>query len=100
MAAPVHTLSLHDALPISHAAPVAHAMPHSKARWSSGALENQARSFLSYAAAARASIAWHLLRVMVSGMVRPPLRSEEHTSELQSQFHLVCRLLREKKKCG
>src|SRR5438309_7460896 len=28
---------------------------------------------------------------------RPP-RSEEHTSELQSQFHLVCRLLLEKKK--
>src|SRR5689334_24081409 len=28
----------------------------------------------------------------------PHLRSEEHTSELQSQFHLVCRLLLEKKK--
>src|SRR5689334_24381251 len=28
----------------------------------------------------------------------PELRSEEHTSELQSQFHLVCRLLLEKKK--
>src|SRR5438309_6643440 len=27
-----------------------------------------------------------------------PRRSEEHTSELQSQFHLVCRLLLEKKK--
>src|SRR5689334_24573067 len=27
-----------------------------------------------------------------------PGRSEEHTSELQSQFHLVCRLLLEKKK--
>src|SRR5438309_3417655 len=26
------------------------------------------------------------------------VRSEEHTSELQSQFHLVCRLLLEKKK--
>src|SRR5689334_23596926 len=25
------------------------------------------------------------------------VRSEEHTSELQSQFHLVCRLLLEKK---
>src|SRR6266481_2688401 len=32
------------------------------------------------------------LKNMVSG------RSEEHTSELQSQFHLVCRLLLEKKK--
>src|SRR5689334_24056432 len=28
----------------------------------------------------------------------PSSRSEEHTSELQSQFHLVCRLLLEKKK--
>src|SRR5438309_8834208 len=27
----------------------------------------------------------------------PRPRSEEHTSELQSQFHLVCRLLLEKK---
>src|SRR5438309_8594609 len=30
--------------------------------------------------------------------LRKRLRSEEHTSELQSQFHLVCRLLLEKKK--
>src|SRR2546422_1739697 len=29
---------------------------------------------------------------------RPGLRSEEHTSELQSRLHLVCRLLLEKKK--
>src|SRR5438309_8421922 len=28
---------------------------------------------------------------------RKRTRSEEHTSELQSQFHLVCRLLLEKK---
>src|SRR5689334_24762786 len=46
-----------------------------------------------------------LLEVMLDAI--PPLRqprhgrgrprSEEHTSELQSQFHLVCRLLLEKK---
>src|SRR5215208_7280780 len=30
--------------------------------------------------------------------VRGPARSEEHTSELQSRGHLVCRLLLEKKK--
>src|SRR5689334_24443606 len=30
--------------------------------------------------------------------LHPRRRSEEHTSELQSQFHLVCRLLLEKKK--
>src|SRR5690625_6312658 len=29
---------------------------------------------------------------------QPPARSEEHTSELQSRGHLVCRLLLEKKK--
>src|SRR2546422_4398274 len=29
---------------------------------------------------------------------RTPSRSEEHTSELQSRLHLVCRLLLEKKK--
>src|SRR5689334_23854112 len=32
------------------------------------------------------------------GRARGGVRSEEHTSELQSQFHLVCRLLLEKKK--
>src|SRR3990170_3127530 len=31
---------------------------------------------------------------------RPKARSEEHTSELQSPDHLVCRLLLEKKKSG
>src|SRR2546429_3222775 len=36
-----------------------------------------------------------LERLVVVG-VRP--RSEEHTSELQSRLHLVCRLLLEKKK--
>src|SRR2546422_6713899 len=35
-----------------------------------------------------------------AGFLEPPgnLRSEEHTSELQSRLHLVCRLLLEKKK--
>src|SRR2546422_8259789 len=32
------------------------------------------------------------------GSASPPRRSEEHTSELQSRLHLVCRLLLEKKK--
>src|SRR5688572_31853300 len=34
----------------------------------------------------------------VLSLVREGLRSEEHTSELQSQSNLVCRLLLEKKK--
>src|SRR5437870_11001010 len=39
--------------------------------------------------------AWHEYREAV---LAPLLRSEEHTSELQSRGHLVCRLLLEKKK--
>src|SRR5438309_5547578 len=37
-------------------------------------------------------------RVRLWRLVPAERRSEEHTSELQSQFHLVCRLLLEKKK--
>src|SRR5687768_17749424 len=36
--------------------------------------------------------------VASSAQRRAPQRSEEHTSELQSRLHLVCRLLLEKKK--
>src|SRR5690348_17783939 len=44
-----------------------------------------------------------LVRVQLRAVVRPGQgehhdRSEEHTSELQSPVHLVCRLLLEKKK--
>src|SRR5690625_5550221 len=46
------------------------------------------------AAGARAAVG-HLLEL---GHRTVHHRSEEHTSELQSRGHLVCRLLREKKK--
>src|SRR2546422_5696707 len=42
-------------------------------------------------------------KTKVSSTTRAPAgtgRSEEHTSELQSRLHLVCRLLLEKKKNG
>src|SRR3989475_11204653 len=65
----IYTLSLHDALPIC-AGPAAH---------------RRARQAGAGAASRRA-----LLRALD--------RSEEHTSELQSQSNLVCRLLLEKKK--
>src|SRR2546430_12187618 len=39
-----------------------------------------------------------LIAIAMSGSSARPLRSEEHTSELQSQSNLVCRLLLEKKK--
>src|SRR2546429_5096183 len=41
----------------------------------------------------RDALGWSVLRA-VDGLAR----SEEHTSELQSRLHLVCRLLLEKKK--
>src|SRR5258708_13686756 len=65
----IYTLSLHDALPIS--TPSARLSPASLSLFSAPALDQ----------------------------LRPHLRrSEEHTSELQSPDHLVCRLLLEKKK--
>src|SRR3989338_8845680 len=36
-------------------------------------------------------------RIRLEKIAAHPARSEEHTSELQSQFHLLCRLLLEKK---
>src|SRR5689334_24845246 len=48
------------------------------------------------------SSTWLLASAHASGRAQATAgtlsRSEEHTSELQSQFHLVCRLLLEKKK--
>src|SRR5688572_33407525 len=70
----IYTLSLHDALPISVRAP---ARPG-----------GTVPSLPMRAAAPAASR-------LVPGRRR---RSEEHTSELQSQSNLVCRLLLEKKK--
>src|SRR5258707_10236574 len=40
----------------------------------------------------------HMHRTCAALTVVTPLRSEEHTSELQSRQYLVCRLLLEKKK--
>src|SRR5258708_15333144 len=41
---------------------------------------------------------WRTLSTSAPRAQGKPLRSEEHTSELQSPDHLVCRLLLEKKK--
>src|SRR5690625_6023824 len=38
------------------------------------------------------------VEVRIAELFKDRLRSEEHTSELQSRGHLVCRLLLEKKK--
>src|SRR5438270_12533899 len=65
----IYTLSLHDALPIFERNLV---VPHARGM----------RTTL----------------VALTGLRHDQRRSEEHTSELQSQSNLVCRLLLEKKK--
>src|SRR5215813_15619062 len=67
----IYTLSLHDALPISP----------------------------GFAPASVLSSELRQIAVAQGGTkLENPSRSEEHTSELQSRPHLVCRLLLEKKK--
>src|SRR5690348_17904215 len=44
----------------------------------------------------RLAVAWRAILFVMRA--RTSVRSEEHTSELQSPVHLVCRLLLEKKK--
>src|SRR3989449_3425952 len=73
----IYTLSLHDALPIWSA--IARC-----ATWRAGS-----RSWCSTPAQAR---------TCPTARECSASRSEEHTSELQSRLHLVCRLLLEKKK--
>src|SRR5690348_17538950 len=68
----IYTLSLHDALPIS---------------WILSASQRTISSKVSVRPMSRCIHTTDL-----------GLRSEEHTSELQSPVHLVCRLLLEKKK--
>src|SRR2546422_3402292 len=48
--------------------------------------------------AARFARSISTIRVIRFSPIITPPRSEEHTSELQSRLHLVCRLLLEKKK--
>src|SRR5687768_18512078 len=78
----IYTLSLHDALPISRR------VTHRPMRMGEPVL---ARARLSIALALAATLAAH-------AQTPRAWRSEEHTSELQSRLHLVCRLLLEKKK--
>src|SRR5688572_32714431 len=55
--------------------------------------------FRSCAAAERPALPVHMESAGSCDHLRAPaIRSEEHTSELQSQSNLVCRLLLEKKK--
>src|SRR2546430_4738142 len=81
----IYTLSLHDALPI----------------WIKGV--ETSKGIVSAATVIIIAGAWanHLLTPLGIDLGLVPKRaprSEEHTSELQSQSNLVCRLLLEKKK--
>src|SRR2546429_6752485 len=82
----IYTLSLHDALPI----------------WLTLQATSPAYnrgidpSTLSGLASSIVSDLKKYIYTDINGKARP--RSEEHTSELQSRLHLVCRLLLEKKK--
>src|SRR3989449_8187549 len=79
----IYTLSLHDALPIFFLYPDATNYAQGKLR-------------LLYEAAPLAFVVEQAGGRATDGC--RPMRSEEHTSELQSRLHLVCRLLLEKKK--
>src|SRR5689334_23869697 len=64
--------------------------------WSGGNEPGRARGIAGISRQYQSAV----LRILPQGVRehQPAFRSEEHTSELQSQFHLVCRLLLEKKK--
>src|SRR2546422_1088055 len=70
-----------------------------RSRSSPGASEGLiwARSAFTWLTTARVE-AWPVLSSVRYTPRAPFCRSEEHTSELQSRLHLVCRLLLEKKK--
>src|SRR5437868_7249603 len=72
MTSPMYTLSLHDALPIY---------------------------FVLSCVLQEVDLGLRFCHIMRSGLASHDVtkRSEEHTSELQSRFDLVCRLLLEKK---
>src|SRR2546430_11460012 len=79
----IYTLSLHDALPISK-------VDDGKGGTASCAADIKVEEKPNHPPTATLSIE--------RSPILPGERSEEHTSELQSQSNLVCRLLLEKKK--
>src|SRR2546429_1571252 len=79
----IYTLSLHDALPISAEFGFLLRDPEVQGGEASGRVGTTVPAIAS---------------VIRGGAADRAGRSEEHTSELQSRLHLVCRLLLEKKK--
>src|SRR5204862_8008396 len=94
-----YPLSLHDALPICD-----RAHPHQRCSRRTGqdrrlgewCVDHAPRAELLLEAEGhleRATVHVHVLAEHEDTLVAPHLRSEEHTSELQSRRDLVCRLL-------
>src|SRR3989475_9618133 len=85
----IYTLSLHDALPISY-----------KTHSSVLSVNHRNKAMMTTKPKTYKVICMVSLRVGQTTFLtsRQASRSEEHTSELQSQSNLVCRLLLEKKK--
>src|SRR2546422_5347581 len=82
----IYTLSLHDALPIS--AGIKPLWADITNRDDLARLPGPFDSVVNCVSSTQGGV----------GEYRQVYRSEEHTSELQSRLHLVCRLLLEKKK--
>src|SRR5690348_17657436 len=87
----IYSLSLHDALPIS-------AVRRRRLRFR----DSCSGCHCSAANGSSRAPCWRTLRPrrITASACDSCCRSEEHTSELQSPVHLVCRLLLEKKKYG
>src|SRR5690554_7061344 len=95
----VYTLSLHDALPIF--GPLSRCSFVFNSSVFSGQTKRIPTHGLHYVFAKHALVARNNITNGVVTHVthmQSTARSEEHTSELQSRPHLVCRLLLEKKK--
>src|SRR3712207_7421005 len=87
----IYTLSLHDALPICSGA-----QPFGNAQTSACSTLPRARAS---SCPRPPSSVWLAITSFASPSIDPlsVVRSEEHTSELQSRQYLVCRLLLDKK---
>src|SRR5205807_10121554 len=96
----IYTLSLHDALPISGRTLELGLIPDVKAEQIGGAGSardqvEQQQDALPLAGRGRDGVGAHdgPVERVAPHLERDELRSEEHTSELQSPCNLVCRLL-------
>src|SRR5205085_12553274 len=96
----IYTLSLHDALPISAGQRTA-AFPEARgreARELTRAFEDMRSELADLGRIEEyTTLLSHELKNPTASIRAVAERSEEHTSELQSQSNLVCRLLLEKK---